>query len=390
MILSRPTSWAEGRSDGSKGFDKRLPVNQSQVLRYMKRTMSLAARGAGTTHPNPMVGAVVVNDGKIVGEGWHRRPGEPHAEALALKEAGSTARGGVLFVNLEPCGHTGRTAPCTRAIIDAGIAQVFAACRDPHSLVDGKGFESLRRAGVRVTTDILGPEAEELNRAFFHFAREGSPYVTLKLASTLDGRIAAPDGDSRWITGEKARRAVHRMRGQVDAVLVGVGTVIADNPTLTARDVGREIQPLRVVLDPDLRTPPDSIIVRENPAGSTLVVIGDRVTQDQCKIFEDSGVRLLRLPVEEKSFIWSTLAGSLAAMGILHILVEGGGRTAAWMLKEGAVNRLELFLASRVLGATGVPVVGDMGVTALKEAAQLSFHRIRRVGDDVQITADVK
>ncbi len=214
--------------------------------------------------------------------------------------------------------------------------------------------------------------------------------MTLKLASTLDGRIAAPDGDSRWITGEKARRAVHRMRGQVDAVLVGVGTVIADNPTLTARDVGRKIQPVRVVLDPDLRTPPDSIIVRENPTGSTLVVIGERVTQDQCKIFEDSGVRLLRLPVEENSFIWNTLGGSLAAMGILHILVEGGGRTAAWMLKEGAVNRLELFLTSRVLGATGIPAVGDMGVTALKEAAQLSFHRIRRVGEDVQITADVK
>jgi len=390
MILSRHTFWPGGGGDGSKGFFKRFSVNQSQVLRFMRRTLTLAARGAGTTHPNPMVGAVVVKDGSIVGEGWHRRPGEPHAEALALKEAGSSAAGGVLFVNLEPCDHTGRTAPCTKAIIDAGIVQVFAACRDPHPLVDGRGFETLRQAGVKVTIGILGREAEELNRAFSHFAREGTPYVTLKLASTLDGRIAAPDGDSKWITGEKARKAVHRLRGQVDAILVGVGTVIADDPSLTARGVGRKVQPLRVVLDPALRTPPGSIIVRENPARSTLMVIGEGVPQDRCKVFEDKGVRLLRLPVERKSFLWSTLAGSLAEMGVLHLLVEGGGKTAAWMLNERAVNRLELFLASRVLGATGVPVIGDMGVACLREATPLTFHRIRRVGEDVQITADVK
>jgi len=365
-------------------------VNQSQVSRFMKRALTLAARGAGTTHPNPMVGAVVVADDRIVGEGWHRRPGEPHAEALALAEAGSAARGGALFVNLEPCDHTGRTPPCTRAIIDAGIVDVFAACLDPHSLVDGKGFDTLREACVRVTTGTLSREAEELNRAFFHFSREGTPYVTLKLASTLDGRIAAPDGDSKWITGEKARKAVHRLRAQVDAVLVGVGTVIADDPRLTARGEGRKVQPVRVVLDPTLKTSPGSIIVRENASGSTLLVIGEDVPQDRCKAFEDRGVRLIRLPVENGIIPWSTLAGSLTEMGVLHVLAEGGGRTAAWMLKEGAVNRLELFLAPRILGASGVPVVGDMGVISLKEAACLSFHRIRRVGEDVQITADVK
>jgi diaminohydroxyphosphoribosylaminopyrimidine deaminase/5-amino-6-(5-phosphoribosylamino)uracil reductase len=337
-----------------------------------------------------MVGAVVVNGSNIVGEGWHRRPGEPHAEALALKEAGAGARGGALFVNLEPCDHTGRTAPCTKAIIDADIADVFAASSDPHPLVDGRGLKTLRQAGVRVATGILDQEAKELNRAFFHFVREGTPYVTLKLASTLDGRIAAPDGYSKWITGEKARKAVHRLRGQVDAVLVGVGTVIADDPNLTARGVGREVQPMRVVLDPTLRTSPGSKMVRDNPASSTLMVIGDGVPQDRCKIFEDNGVRLLRLPVEGKSFSWSTLAGSLAEMGVVHVLVEGGGKTAAWMLKEGAVNRLELFLASRILGATGVPVVGDMGVTYLKKATPLSFHRVRRIGEDLQITVDVK
>jgi diaminohydroxyphosphoribosylaminopyrimidine deaminase/5-amino-6-(5-phosphoribosylamino)uracil reductase len=365
-------------------------VNPASALKLMKRTLVLASRGAGNTHPNPMVGAVVAADGRIVGEGWHRRPGEPHAEALALEEAGSAARGGVLFVNLEPCDHVGRTAPCTKAIIDAGITHVFAACGDPHFLVDGKGFKTLREAGVGVTTGTLGREAEELNRAFFHFSREGTPYITLKLASTMDGRIAAPDGDSKWITGEKARRAVHRLRAQVDAVMVGVGTVIADDPKLTARDVGRKIQPMRVVLDPALRTPPGSIIVRENQAGSTLLVIGEEVPEERYQAFQDKGVRLLRLPVEEGLFAWSALAGSLADMGILHVLAEGGGKTAAWMLKTGAVNRLELFLAARVLGASGIPAVGDMGITSMKEAARLSFHRIRRIGEDVQITADVK
>jgi diaminohydroxyphosphoribosylaminopyrimidine deaminase/5-amino-6-(5-phosphoribosylamino)uracil reductase len=365
-------------------------VNQSEILRYMKRALTLAARGTGTTHPNPMVGAVVVAGGTIVGEGWHRRPGEPHAEALALKNAGSAARGGALFVNLEPCAHTGRTGPCTKAIIDIGIADVFAACGDPNELVDGKGFAALRDAGIRVTTGILAREAQELNRAFFHYSREGTPYTTLKLASTLDGRIAAPDGDSKWITGEKARRVVHRLRAQVDAVLVGVGTVIADDPRLTARGVGRKVQPARVVLDPTLRTPIDSMIVSEDPAGSSLLVIGDDVPPDRCRTFEDKGVRLLRLPVTEGIIPWNTLAGAFTEIGILHVLVEGGGKTAARMLKDGAVNRLELFLASRILGATGVPVVGDMGVASLKEAAHLSIQRIRRVGGDLQITADVK
>jgi diaminohydroxyphosphoribosylaminopyrimidine deaminase/5-amino-6-(5-phosphoribosylamino)uracil reductase len=365
-------------------------VNPAEVLKIMRRTLALASRGAGTTHPNPMVGAVVVADGRVVGEGWHRRPGEPHAEALALEEAGPAARGGTLFVNLEPCNHAGRTPPCTRAIIDAGIAHVFAACADPHSLVDGKGFKALGEAGVRVTTGTLGREAEELNRAFFHFSREGTPYVTLKLASTLDGRIAAPDGDSKWITGEKARKAVHRLRAQVDAVMVGVGTVLADDPKLTARGVGRKKQPVRIVLDPNLRTPLDSIVVRENQAGSTLLVIGENVPEDRCQAFEKMEVGLLRLPMERGLFPWSSLAGSLAEMGLLHILGEGGGKTAAWMLKTGAVNRLELFLASTVLGSSGIPALGDMGISAMKEAVPLSYHRVRRIGEDLQITADVK
>lgn len=356
----------------------------------MKRSLVLAARGAGTTHPNPMVGAVVVAGGKVVGEGWHRRPGERHAEALALERAGPAARGGTLFVNLEPCDHTGRTPPCTRAIIDAGIAHVSAACLDPHPLVDGKGFKTLREAGVKVTMGVLGREAEELNRAFIHFSKEGTPYTTLKLASTLDGRIAASDGDSKWITGEKARRAVHRLRAQVDAVMVGVGTVITDNPMLTARGVGRKSQPWRIVLDPELRTPAGSRILDEDMADSTILVIDENIAQERCAAYHEKGVHLLRLPVEEGIFPWKTLAVFLVKKGILHVLVEGGSETAARLLADGAVNRLELFLAARILGASGVPVIGNMGSVSLDEALALSIRRIGRIGEDVQITADLQ
>ncbi len=359
-------------------------------LRYMKRCLALAARAQGRTHPNPMVGAVVVSEGRIVGEGWHRRAGEPHAEALALRQAGGLARGAALYVNLEPCDHQGRTPPCTGAIIGAGIRRVYAACRDPHPLVNGKGFDRLRQSGIEVTAGILQAEAEELNRAFFHHARTGTPYVTLKLASTLDGRIAAPDGSSRWITGEKSRKTVHRMRSRVDAVLVGVGTVVADNPSLTVRGVGRSRHPLRIVLDPSLRTPEDSRILDEGVMGTLMIVIGENVPLQRSRPFTERGVRILRLPERGGAFSWKDLGTALAEAGLLHVLVEGGGKTAASFLREGAVNRLELFLAGKLLGSSAIPSVGDLGVTSLSEAPVLNLRRCRRVGEDIHLTADVK
>lgn len=365
-------------------------MNRSQIQGFMRRALTLAARGMGKTHPNPMVGAVVVKNGRIVGEGWHRRPGEPHAEALAIREAGPSARGGTLFVNLEPCDHTGRTPPCTQAIIEAGIDHVIAACGDPHPLVNGRGFQALRRAGIRVTKGVQERRAEELNRAFLHFSREGTPYLTLKLAATLDGRIAAPNGDSRWITSEKARKSVHRLRAQADAILVGVGTVLADDPTLTVRGAGRNSQPLRIVLDPALKTPLDSTIVRENPDESTLLVVADDLPKNACLPFEERGVHLLRLPLEEGFFQWKEMAGSLLNLGILHVLAEGGGGTAAWLWRESAVNRMELFLAPGILGASGIPAVGDLGIKSLGEMPRMSINRISRVGGDLRITADVK
>jgi diaminohydroxyphosphoribosylaminopyrimidine deaminase/5-amino-6-(5-phosphoribosylamino)uracil reductase len=254
--------------------------------------------------------------------------------------------------------------------------------------VNGRGFKALREAGIRVTEGVLAGEAEELNRAYFHYVREGTPYITLKLAATLDGRIASSRGDSKWITGEKARKAVHRLRGQVDAVMVGVGTVAADNPRLTARGVGRNVQPVKIVLDPALRTPLDSYILSKDISGSTVLVIGEDVPLARCSAYLKKGAQILKIPVKKGSFSWKDLAGQLVVRGVLHVLVEGGGVTAAWALREGSVNRMELFLAPKLLGASGIPAVGDLGPVSLGKAVGMSLKKIRRIGEDLQVTAE--
>ncbi|UCG38921.1 MAG: bifunctional diaminohydroxyphosphoribosylaminopyrimidine deaminase/5-amino-6-(5-phosphoribosylamino)uracil reductase RibD [bacterium] len=358
--------------------------------RFMARALKLAARGQGTTHPNPMVGAVVVKKGVVVGEGWHRKPGEPHAETLALQRAGRAARGATVYVNLEPCDHHGRTPPCTRAIIGASVARVVAACEDPHPLVSGRGIHHLREAGIRVDLGVLRERAEELNRAFLHHARGAVPYVTLKLASTLDGRIATSGGESRWITGEQARRRVHLLRAQADAVLVGVGTVVMDDPRLTVRNVRRRGQPFRVVLDPSLRTPLESHIVRSASDGRTLIVLGRGVSAGRRRAYQEKGVRFLPLPRRSGRFLWPDLARGLSELGVLHLLVEGGSRTAAWFLASSAVQRLELFMAPAVLGEEGVPAVGPLSVERLALAPRFRLKQYRLVGGDLHIVAEAE
>jgi len=356
----------------------------------MTRALRLAKRAAGRTHPNPIVGAVVVGKGQILGEGWHREPGEPHAEVVALEMAGETARGGTLYVNLEPCDHHGRTPPCTEAILGAGIARVVIACEDPHPLVRGKGIKRLVNSGIEVSTGVGRKEAEELNRAFLYFARENLPYVTLKVATTLDGRTADASGNSRWITGEKARLAVHRLRSLADAVLVGAGTILADDPMLNVRGIKGGNQPLRIVLDPEVKIPIDSQIVQEASDGRTIVVIRRGVALAKRKLLEERGVRFLILPVRSGMFGWAEMAASLVDLGVLHLLVEGGSRTATWFLVQSAVRRVELFMAMKLLGNTGLPSVMDMGINNLGEAAAFDLRGCRIVGEDLHITADAR
>lgn len=356
----------------------------------MARALQLAKRGIGRTHPNPMVGAVVVKKGRVLGEGWHQGPGKPHAEVLALKDAGPSAGGGTLYINLEPCDHYGRTPPCTEAILEAQIARVVVACEDPHHLVKGRGLKRLEKAGIDVKTGIMRDKAEELNRAFLHFARENVPYVTLKWASTLDGRIADASGQSRWITGVAARHVVHRLRAQVDAVLVGVGTVLADDPRLNVRGVRSRRQPLRVILDPGLQTPLDSRLVQEAMDGKTLIVVEESKTKKDRHPFEQKGVNFLALRGSSGFFRWPDLAGALVEQGVLHLLVEGGARTATWFLVQSSVRRVELFLAMKLLGDRGMPSVMDLGITGLEDAHNFEFRRCRSIGCDVHIVADAR
>jgi diaminohydroxyphosphoribosylaminopyrimidine deaminase/5-amino-6-(5-phosphoribosylamino)uracil reductase len=365
-------------------------VTTQDDSRFMVRALKLAEKGMGRTHPNPMVGAVVVKEGHIVGEGWHKGPGELHAEALALRNAGPEAEGGTLYVNLEPCDHHGRTPPCTENIIKARISRVIAACGDPHPLVNGKGFNRLMENGIDVISGVMRERAEELNRAFLHAAVRNGPYVTLKMASTLDGRIADSLGQSKWITGTDARLVVHKLRAQVDAILVGIGTVLADDPRLDVRDVRGSRNPFRVILDPSFQIPIDSQLVRNAADGKTLIVVDKDVDSGYREPFERMGVCFLALPAVSGMFRWHDLAGSMIDRDILHILVEGGARTATWFLAQSAVRRLELFVAPEFMGERGLSSVLDLSIKSLDDAVKFEFRQCRRIGKDVHIIADAR
>jgi diaminohydroxyphosphoribosylaminopyrimidine deaminase/5-amino-6-(5-phosphoribosylamino)uracil reductase len=361
-------------------------------VRYMRLALSLAARGRGMTHPNPMVGAVMVRDGKVVGKGYHRGPFTPHAEVVALAEAGERAAGSTLYVTLEPCNHHGRTPPCTEAVLRAGVARVVIAAPDPNPGVKGGGAERLRSAGVEVVTGVLQKESEELNAAYVKYVTTGLPLVTLKVAATADGKVAARGGLSRWITGKAARRLVHEMRRASDAVLVGRGTVEADDPELTVRHVPLRgaHHPLRVVVDSRLSMSLDRKLAR---GGIPKVVVATTREHDAAKAEElrrrgvevwvldsspDGGVDLLEL---------------LKALGraeVAHLLVEGGPSLLASFMREGLADRLALFLAPRVFGDREARSwVEGLRVEDPSRGLPLRWTRQRRVGEDLLLEAEV-
>ncbi|WP_457600594.1 bifunctional diaminohydroxyphosphoribosylaminopyrimidine deaminase/5-amino-6-(5-phosphoribosylamino)uracil reductase RibD, partial [Hydrogenivirga sp.] len=311
---------------------------------FMSLALSLAKRRKGLTHPNPTVGCVVVKNGSVVGSGYHEGAGYPHAEVVALEQAGESARGATLYVTLEPCTHFGRTPPCTDAILRAGVRRVVVATLDPNPLVSGKGVQKLRDAGMSVEVGVLEEEARELNEDFFTYITEKRPYVTLKLAQTIDGKIATPSGDSKWITSLASRRFAHRLRAEAGAVLVGINTVLRDDPSLTVRHIPFPKQPLRVVIDPELEIPLGSKIVSDGEA-QTLVVFSRRDPAKEGELME-RGVQLLQMD----SIELRELLEELARREIVHILVEGGAYTVGEFLKEGLWDRLVVFQAPRLLG----------------------------------------
>jgi diaminohydroxyphosphoribosylaminopyrimidine deaminase/5-amino-6-(5-phosphoribosylamino)uracil reductase len=355
--------------------------------RWMRRALALAEQGF--TPPNPMVGCVIVKDGEVVGEGFHPYAGEPHAEVFALRAAGENAKGATAYVNLEPCSHFGRTPPCAQALIDAGVARVVAASTDPNPNVSGHGFEMLWAAGIEVETGLLEEDARRLNEAFFHFQTTRRPFITLKAAMTLDGKIATRTGDSKWITGEESRSYVHRLRAQSGAVLCGVGTVIADDPLLTARlPGGVPRQPLRIVLDPHLRTPLKAKLVQTAPKTPTLLVTSSQAPRDKSDALASAGVEVLVLPHSPDGLVdISALMDELGRREIISVLVEGGGKTHAAFLAAQQAHRLLWFIAPKLVGGESAPspLEGE-GVARMADAVMLSDVTTRAFGDDILVS----
>jgi diaminohydroxyphosphoribosylaminopyrimidine deaminase/5-amino-6-(5-phosphoribosylamino)uracil reductase len=357
---------------------------------FMQRALDLAAKALGRTSPNPAVGAVIVRNGRVIGEGFHRRAGLPHAEIAALRRVNGSARGATLYVNLEPCSHYGRTPPCADALVTAGLKRVVIGMVDPNPLVRGRGLRRLRRAGIEVKTGVLKDKCERLNEDFAVLIRTGRPLVTLKLAASLDGRIATASGDSKWISGELSRRLVHELRNRVDAVLVGAETVRADDPQLTCRVRGGR-DPLRVILDGRLTISPAARVCTQRSTARTLVVTAAENGQSKKRgVLERQGVEVLCLPGERGRVRLRPLLEELGKRGIKHVLIEGGGQVAAAALREGVVDKVLFFYGPKLLGSESRAMIGSLGIDRV--AAGFTLHTIEpyRLGDDMLVSAYVK
>ncbi|MBI3625809.1 MAG: bifunctional diaminohydroxyphosphoribosylaminopyrimidine deaminase/5-amino-6-(5-phosphoribosylamino)uracil reductase RibD [Candidatus Rokubacteria bacterium] len=356
----------------------------------MHRALALAECARGLTSPNPLVGALVVRDGVIVGEGFHLRAGAPHAESLALAVAGEAARGATLYVTLEPCVHEGRTPPCVPAIVEAGIRRVVAAVGDPNPRVAGAGLAALGQAGLEVSVGCLEEEARRLNQPFFTWITAGRPFVTLKVAMSLDGKIAGWDRSSRWITGEEARRETHRLRSQADAIAVGISTVLADDPELTVRlEPAWPREPYRVVVDSHGRTPTTSRVLAAGSPERTLIAVTESAPEDRLRALEASGARVLRLPARDGRVDLGALMADLAQREVTALLLEGGGELNAGFLEAGLVDRVAVFVAPMLLGGRDAPTpLGGPG-RGLKEAFRLARMTVKPVGEDLLVEGDI-
>ncbi|HEY3304952.1 MAG TPA: bifunctional diaminohydroxyphosphoribosylaminopyrimidine deaminase/5-amino-6-(5-phosphoribosylamino)uracil reductase RibD [Candidatus Binatia bacterium] len=351
--------------------------------RYMRMALGLALQGAGRTSPNPLVGAVLVRGGKIVGTGYHRRAGGDHAEIVALKRAGKKARGATLYINLEPCSHYGRTPPCTLSVIQSGVKTVVAGMADPNPLVSGLGIRALRKAGIQVRLGVLGEESRRLNEAFTKYITRRVPFVIVKLAASLDGKIAAATGHSRWITGPEARRRVHQMRNHVDAVLVGVGTIVADNPQLTCRIPGGR-NPIRIVLDSALRIPLSARVLRER--GKTIVAAGTRVPIRKVRAIEKLGAEVWRLPTRDGGVPFASVLRAMGKREMVSVMVEGGAETAGRALSEKVVDKVCFFYAPKIIGGDGLDMIAPIGVKWMSRSLRIDNLAVEKVGQDLLVT----
>ncbi len=360
---------------------------------YMKQALSLAKLALGQVSPNPAVGALVVKDGRVVGQGYTQPPGSWHAEVMALKQAGEKARGGVMYVTLEPCCHYGRTPPCTKAIIEAGVSEVHLAMLDPNPLVSGKGEDELEKEGIKTYVGEHEEEAREINEAYIKFITTGMPFVTAKFAVSLDGKIATKSGDSEWISGSEARKYVHYLRYITDAIMAGANTVITDNPRLTCRCAGKggeaKKQPLRVIVDGRGRTSAMAHVFNE--PGKALLALGKPVEPEKKKAFREAGAEVLELPSEQGLLDLEKLLKALGERGITSVLVEGGGILLGSLFDRGLVDKVIAFIAPIILGgAEAKTAVAGKGVDKVVDAIRLERIRVETFGEDLMVSGYVK
>lgn len=349
---------------------------------FMQLAFELAKKAEGKTSPNPLVGAVIVKDGEIIGHGYHKKAGMPHAEIEAMNSVNdkSLLKGSTLYVIFEPCCHYGRTGPCTKAVIEAGISRVVASIKDPNPKVNGKGFKELAQAGIRCEYGMMEKETAKLNEAFIKYKTKNVPFVILKAAMSLDGKIATKTGHSKWISSEESRRYVHELRNRVDAVIVGINTVLYDNPRLTCRiENGKD--PLRIILDSSLKIPLHSRILADKNA---LIATTNSCDKSKIRKLEEKGIGVIVVRKDEKKVDLKELMHELALRSITHVMIEGGSEVAASALKEGIVDKVIYFIAPKIIGGkdTKTPIGGE-GIAEMENALQLKDVDVRKIGDDI-------
>lgn len=359
---------------------------------WMKRAIAIAQKGEGFVNPNPLVGAVILKDEKIVGEGYHAYYGGPHAEVNAINQAGEKARGAIMYVTLEPCNHYGKTPPCTEAIIAAGISKVIVGMLDPNELVAGKGILRLREAGIQVEVGCLEEEIAEQNRFFLKHIKKKKPYVIMKYAASLDGKIATVTGESKWITGEEARFAGHQIRQEVAGIVVGVNTVIKDDPMLNVRLEKEQLShPIRIILDSSGRTPMDSQIIRTARGIKTIIASTENMDKDKRNSYEAEGVEVLSLPCINQHVDLQALMNEIGKRGINSLLIEGGGTLHESALKAGIVDEVVTFLAPKLIGGKdALTAVEGEGFTKLSDATLLEHMEVKVLGQDLMIKGKVR
>lgn len=362
----------------------------SPTAQFMQRAIELARRGLGRTAPNPPVGAVLVSGGKIVGEGFHPAAGQPHAEVFALHDAGDLARGADLYVTLEPCCHQGRTGPCTEAVIAAGVARVFVGTQDPNPQVAGQGIKRLREAGVEVVCDLCKSECQQLIAPFAKHITGGLPYVVFKAAMTLDGQTATANGDSQWISCAASRELVHQLRNQVDGIMVGSGTVKADDPRLTTRLDSDHRDPVRIVFDGKLETSPQAKVYSQKSDARAILVTASDHGEAALQPYRSGGVEIIQVARHAGALDLSAALAALGKRQLHYLLLEGGSVLGGAMLRAGLVDRVMVFVAPKLLGGTGRGLLAGTGVASMSEALALMNLRVRQIDTDILIEGEMQ